>query len=203
MLLKDALRCSLFFLLLTSSYAFSQEDEEESASDDGTEEVVVTGSRIKRSNFETNAPVTVITSEDIENRGYTKAAEALLALPFVGIGASNFGDSAYDGSEDIGQNIGDSFGLGAQRSLTLVNGKRFVSGNSAIGSLGSAVDTNNIPNALIDRVEVKSVGGAAVYGADAVAGVINFILKEDYEGFEFSYDYNSLLADFELSLIHI
>ena len=197
MLLKDALRCSLFFLLLTSSYAFSQEDEEESASDDGTEEVVVTGSRIKRSNFETNAPVTVITSEDIENRGYTKAAEALFALPFVGIGASNYGDSAYDGSEDIGQNIGDSFGLGAQRTLTLVNGKRFVSGNSAIGSLGSAVDTNNIPNALIERVEVKSVGGAAVYGADAVAGVINFILKEDYEGFEFSYDYNSLLADFE------
>ena len=89
MLLKDALRCSLFFLLLTSSYAFSQEDEEESASDDGTEEVVVTGSRIKRSNFETNAPVTVITSEEIENRGYTKAAEALFALPFVGIGASN------------------------------------------------------------------------------------------------------------------
>ena len=72
MLLKDALRCSLFFLLLTSSYAFSQEDEEESASDDGTEEVVVTGSRIKRSNFETNAPVTVITSEDIENRGYNQ-----------------------------------------------------------------------------------------------------------------------------------
>ena len=80
---------------------------------------------------------------------------------------------------------------------TLVNGKRFVAGNSAIGGLGGAVDTNNIPNALIERVEVKSVGGAAVYGADAVAGVINFILKEDYEGFEFSYDYNSLLAEFE------
>ena len=86
----------------------------------------------------------------------------------MAVGASNYGDSAYDGSEDIGQNIGDSFGLGAQRTLTLVNGKRFVAGNSAAGSLGAAVDTNNIPNALIDRVEVKSIGGAAVYGADAI-----------------------------------
>ncbi len=196
MFYKNALACALFLLLFSTPYLFAQENDADESAED-VEEVVVTGSRIKRSNFETNAPVTVITAEDIENRGYTKAAEALFALPFVGIGASNFGDSAYDGSEDIGQNIGDSFGLGAQRTLTLVNGKRFVSGNSAIGSLGSAVDTNNIPNALIDRVEVKSVGGAAVYGADAVAGVINFILKEDYEGLEFSYDYNSLLADFE------
>ena len=195
---KETFRYVLLLTLLSSA-AFAQEsaEEEESSLAEEAEEVVVTGSRIKRSNFETNAPVTVITSEEIENRGYTKAAEALFALPFVGIGASNFGDSAYDGSEDIGQNIGDSFGLGAQRTLTLVNGKRFVAGNSAIGGLGGAVDTNNIPNALIERVEVKSVGGAAVYGADAVAGVINFILKEDYEGFEFSYDYNSLLADFE------
>ena len=121
---KNALRFTLFLLLFSSPYMFSQEDAADESAED-VEEVVVTGSRIKRSNFETNAPVTVITAEDIENRGYTKAAEALFALPFVGIGASNFGDSAYDGSEDIGQNIGDSFGLGAQRTLTLVNGKRF------------------------------------------------------------------------------
>ena len=62
---------------------------------------------------------------------------------------------------------------------------------------GAAVDTKQITIALFDRVEVKSIGGAAVYGADAVAGVINYILKDDYEGFEFSYDYNSILADFE------
>ena len=187
------------FLLLTLLLSFSLTAQEESNEElaEEAEEVVVTGSRIKRSNFETNAPVTVIGSEEIQARGYTKAAEALFALPFMAVGASNYGDSAYDGSEDIGQNIGDSFGLGAQRTLTLVNGKRFVAGNSAAGSLGAAVDTNNIPNALIDRVEVKSIGGAAVYGADAVAGVINYILKDDYEGFEFSYDYNSILADFE------
>ena len=196
MIKREAFGLFLFLTLLLSFSLSAQEESNEELAEEA-EEVVVTGSRIKRSNFETNAPVTVISSEEIQARGYTKAAEALFALPFMAVGASNYGDSAYDGSEDIGQNIGDSFGLGAQRTLTLVNGKRFVAGNSAAGSLGAAVDTNNIPNALIDRIEVKSIGGAAVYGADAVAGVINYILKDDYEGFEFSYDYNSILADFE------
>ena len=82
MFYKNALRCTLFLLLFSSPYMFSQEDAADESAED-VEEVVVTGSRIKRSNFETNAPVTVITAEDIENRGYTKAAEALFALPMM------------------------------------------------------------------------------------------------------------------------
>ena len=86
------------------------------------------------------------------------------------------------------------YGLGSQRTLTLVNGRRFVSGNTssadntasngAVGGPGTQVDMNVIPTKLIDHVEVISVGGAPVYGADAIAGAVNIILKKDYQGLD-------------------
>jgi outer membrane receptor protein involved in Fe transport len=98
--------------------------------------------------------------------------------------------SGDQGGLGAGQQIAANFGLGSSRTVTLVNGRRFVGSQSPVGSAGSglAVDLNNIPSALIDRVEVLPVGGAAIYGADAIAGVINFVLKEDYEGAEFTYN---------------
>ena len=127
MLLKDALRCSLFFLLLTSSYAFSQEDEEESASDDGTEEVVVTGSRIKRSNFETNAPVTVITSEDIEAIAVESGDELFAEL--AEMGSNNFNQSDFSGGYNANRgDVGslDLRNIGTGNTVTLLNGRRLV-----------------------------------------------------------------------------
>ena len=80
------------------------------------------------------------------------------------------------------------FGLGSQRTLTLVNGRRFVSSNSASGnsaiSAGSQVDLNVIPAGLVDRVETVAIGGAPVYGTDAIAGTVNIILKDNFQGIQ-------------------
>jgi iron complex outermembrane receptor protein len=150
-------------------------------------EIVVTGSRIKRSGFDTLQTALVTDSQQIERRGYTNVAEALNALP-------TFGDSGTDvvgtqqGTHSVGQSFVDLFNLGSQRTLVLVNGRRYVSSKTAAldGSAGAQVDLNTIPVGLVERVEVVSIGGAPVYGSDAIAGTVNIILKKDYEGFDAS-----------------
>ena len=152
------------------------------------EEVVVTGSRIARTQYEVAQPVPIIYGEEYENRGYTNAADALFDVP--GIGVTNSLTSGSGGSFgnqsqlSVGQALANNFGLGSGRTLVLVNGRRFVGSTSPFGSGGSgnAVDINNIPSVMIDRVEIVNAGGSAVYGSDAIAGVINYVLRDDYEG---------------------
>ena len=194
----------LILASLTSFQATAQEVEvEEEDEDEVVEEVVVTGSRIARDPNELAQPITIISGEEYRNRGYTNAAQALTDLPGVGTVNSLSGDQS---GLSAGQQIAANFDLGSDRTLTLVNGRRFV-GSQVPGSFvsagsGNAVDLNNIPAALIDRVEVLPVGGAAVYGADAIAGVINFILKDDFEGAEFNinqYDYAGMETDSQMN----
>ena len=194
----------LILASLTSFQATAQEVEvEEDDEDEVVEEVVVTGSRIARDPNELAQPITIISGEEYRNRGYTNAAQALTDLPGVGTVNSLSGDQS---GLSAGQQIAANFDLGSDRTLTLVNGRRFV-GSQVPGSFvsagsGNAVDLNNIPAALIDRVEVLPVGGAAVYGADAIAGVINFILKDDFEGAEFNinqYDYAGMETDSQMN----
>jgi len=169
----------------TGSVEVQTEDDEDEAE---PEEVVVTGSRIARSEYEVAQPVTIIYGEEYENRGYTNAADALFDVPGIGVTNSltsgsggNFGNQS---SLSVGQSLANNFGLGSGRTLVLVNGRRFVGSTSPYGSGGSgnAVDINNIPSVMIDRVEIVNAGGSAVYGSDAIAGVINYVLKDDYEG---------------------
>lgn len=146
--------------------------------------IVVTGSRIKRPNYDTVEPSVVITTEDIENRGFTTLGQALNELPAFGVpGSSPVGAQSAFGP---GQSFVNFLGLGDQRTLTLVNGNRFVSSNtsSLFGptGAGSQVDLNVIPTELIERVETIAVGGAPIYGSDAIAGTINIILKKNYQG---------------------
>jgi outer membrane receptor protein involved in Fe transport len=154
-----------------------------SAPDDA---IVVTGSRIPRPNFGTVEPAVVISSEDIETRGFETLGQALNELPAFGVpGSSPVGGQSSFGP---GQSFVNFLGLGDQRTLTLVNGNRFVSSNTSslfgpTGS-GSQVDLNLIPTALIDRVETIAVGGAPVYGSDAIAGTINIILKRNFTGLQ-------------------
>lgn len=177
-----------------SAPAFSAEEVEEDKVEQ-VERIEVTGSRIRRIDMEATQPMTVIDGDYISNRGLTNAITAVTDQPgiFTGTGPI-IADNEEANSQGLGQNTIDIYGLGAQRTLTLVNGSRFISSNSPEGSdsAGSQIDVNNIPVALIDRVEVVKVGGAPVYGADAVSGVVNYILKKDYEGAEFSYDYRDL-----------
>jgi iron complex outermembrane recepter protein len=151
-------------------------------------EIVVTGSRIARPELERLEPTQVITSDFLDKRSYTNVIDALAELPAFGepdnslVGAqSSFG---------VGQSFANFFSLGSQRTLTLVDGRRFVPANSpsifgATGNGGEQVDLNVIPTMLIDRVETVAVGGAPIYGSDAIAGTVNIILKHHFEGLQF------------------
>ncbi len=157
-----------------------------------TQEVVVTGSRIPRAGFDTLQPAETISAQTINDRGFTNIADALNELPA-------FGDTQNIGQESgaqAGEKFVNLYNLGSQRTLVLVDGRRFVSGYAPIpvGTFGGApagqeVDLNTIPVGLIDHVEVVSVGGAPVYGADAIAGTVNIILKKNFQGAQVEGDY--------------
>jgi len=156
------------------------------APEEGT--IVVTGSRIARPNIDTIQPSTVLNSQAIEQRGFVNAADALNELPQFGIPGSSPVGAAQGGSFGTGQSFVNFLGLGSQRTLVLVNGRRFVSSNSASifgpTAPGEQVDLGLINTKLIDRIETIAIGGAPIYGSDAIAGTINVILKKDYEGID-------------------
>lgn len=136
------------------------------------EEVVVTGSRIPRKDVVANSPVNVLQAEEFRLGSFTEVEEVLNSLPQTV--ASNGASTNNPGN---GQANVDLRNLGTQRTLVLVNGRRFVGAGT-----NGVVDLNNIPAALIERVEVVTGGASAVYGSDAMAGVVNFITKRDFEG---------------------
>ena len=142
--------------------------------------IVVTGSRIRRTDTQSTAPVTVVDQQSLTDRGFVSAAEAVNQVtsitPALAISPAN---GAASGS---GQQFPNLFGLGPGRTLTLVNGRRMVT--SSIGLGDAQVDANIIPTGLIERVEIVQAGGAVVYGSDAIAGVVNYILRDDFEGVE-------------------
>ena len=139
------------------------------------EQIVVTGSRISMPNMEAISPVTAISSEEIKATGQTRVEDILNQLPQV---FAEQGSSISNGSD--GTATVNLRNLGSQRTLVLVNGRRMPPGDP---TGGSAADLNQIPGALIERVEVLTGGASSVYGADAVAGVVNFIMQRDFEGF--------------------
>lgn len=146
--------------------------------EDGVERIEVTGSRIKRTDMESASPVSVIDAGDIKAMGITRL-DAVLRQMTSSSGAA-LGTNVNNGSG--GKATVNIRGLGADRTLVLVNGRRMV--NSGIGA-NSSVDLNNIPLGFIQRIEVLKDGASAVYGSDAIAGVVNIITKTDYEGLEF------------------
>jgi iron complex outermembrane recepter protein len=154
------------------------------------ETLVVTGSRIPRANFDTAQPAVVISGEQIEQRGYTNLADALEELPAFGVPGSSPVGAGQGGAFGSGQNFINFFGLGDQRTLTVVNGRRFVTSNTAsifgpsAGGPGGQVDFNVLPTLLVDRIETIAVGGAPIYGSDAIAGTVNVILKRNFEGLQ-------------------
>ena len=154
----------------------------------GGEGIVVVGSRIPRPNYDTIQPTTVLGSAAIEQRGFVNAADALNELPQFGIPGSSPVGSGQGGTFGSGQSFVDFLGLGSQRTLVLVNGFRFVSSNSASifgpTAAGGQVDIGLINTKLIDRIETITIGGAPIYGSDAIAGTINIVLKSDYQGID-------------------
>jgi len=141
------------------------------------ERIEVTGSRIKRADMETASPVTVIDSSAILATGATSIDGVLQSMTSAGGAMTNPGINNGSG----GNARVNLRGLGASRTLVLVNGRRMISSGTGAAS---SVDLNTIPVSMIQRIEVLKDGASAVYGTDAVAGVVNVILKRDYDGFE-------------------
>ncbi|WP_068547859.1 TonB-dependent receptor plug domain-containing protein [Thalassotalea crassostreae] len=153
--------------------------EEETAAED-VERIEVTGSRIKRTDMETPVPVTVIGRADMLEMGALNVADVLNQSP-VAIASSDQSNSAFTTSS-VGLNTTALRNLGQSRTLVLVNGRRFVSGVSP--SVGYAVDLNAIPTSMIERIEILKSASSAIYGSDAVAGVVNIITRNNLEGIE-------------------
>ena len=160
---------------LTSTTVIAEEAQEQEV-----ERIAVTGSRIIREGAIAPTPVTVITGEELLATGAANIGEALNQLPALGSTYSLANSGRYIGT--AGLNVLDLRNMGTARTLVLVDGKRHVS--SSAGS--QRVDVNTIPSAWVDKVEVITGGASAIYGADAVTGVVNFILKDDIDGLEVS-----------------
>ena len=159
---------------------------------DVVDEVVVTGSRIRRDPTEQPAPITAVDEADIQRTGLTSIADVLHRLPGTtgGIGtrsnrSGNSGNPPDGGGVGAGSSEIDIRYLGSRRTLVLLDGQRFINGTAASG-VPAAVDLNAIPDSMIERVEVLRDGASAIYGSDAIAGVINIITKKKQEGFEAS-----------------
>jgi outer membrane receptor protein involved in Fe transport len=136
------------------------------------EEITVTGSRIKKKDFVSNAPVATVGAEQIVLTGTVNTESLLNTLPQTVPGLDRTSNNPGGGFATVNLR-----GLGSNRTLVLINGTRVIPSTS-----GGTVDINSIPNALIEDIEVLTGGASAVYGSDAVAGVVNFILKDDFEG---------------------
>jgi len=147
------------------------------------EEVVVTGSRLQTPNELSISPITTVSATDIQATGLTRVEDVLNNLPQVFASMNSTTSNGADGTASV-----DLRGLGPQRTLTLVDGLRLGPGSATGGRNFS--DLNQIPAALIERVEVLTGGASAVYGADAVAGVVNFILNTHFEGIKVDAGYN-------------
>lgn len=148
------------------------------ASEESGEAIVVTGSRIARPELAAPTPLNVVTAESIERTGQTNISEVLRRQPIFSTGVSG-GNSNFN-TDGNGLNLLDLRGLGTSRTLVLINGKRVVAGTGG----SSAVDINMVPTDLVQRVETITGGASAIYGSDAMAGVVNFVLRERFTGVE-------------------
>jgi iron complex outermembrane recepter protein len=147
--------------------------------------VEITGSAIKRIDGETALPVQIITRQDIDKAGLTTAAEIVARISAGANNLTDGGSIAYGGFRDqMGFNAANLRGLGVSSTLVLLNGRRMA--NFASPGDAAGVDLNNIPAAAISKVEVLLDGASALYGSDAIGGVINFITRKDYQGAEIS-----------------
>lgn len=165
-----------FVAMLLSSAAHAQtsapagDQAAPAAQDDGGEAIVVTGTLIKRPNLQSNSPITTVSSQELKYQGVVNIEAALNRLPQFTPDATDSVSNGSDGTSNINLR-----GLGSNRGLILINGQRMMP--------QQAVDLNFIPATLIDKIDVLTGGASAVYGSDAVSGVVNFVLKDHLDGF--------------------
>jgi len=151
--------------------------------EENVERISVTGSRIKHDSSQMATPTTIIGAAEIAQFGVKNIGELMNKLPALmdGVGGGNTNFQNGGDTNNAGLELANLRGLGVNRTLVLVDGRRHVAG----GAQTAAVDMSMIPVSLIERIEIITGGASAIYGADAVTGVVNFIMKKDFEGLEF------------------
>ena len=172
------LAVALFVSIATDVFAQEARETDDEV-DYVAEEVVVTGSRIRGEAVESTAPVIILAKTQIQEKGLASIGDVLQTLTVQSNAINTQANNGGDGSTRISLR-----GLGSGRTLVLVNGRRFVPGGTGANS---SVDLNSIPASVIERIEVLKDGASAVYGSDAVGGVVNVITRSDLEGVEFEY----------------
>lgn len=175
------LRTGTALALVTLPVGVAAQDATANAEADAapSSEILVTGSRIPRPEVDSDTPVAVVDEVAILQDAASNVSDIVNELPQVGIGATRTNTNFLTSGTGIA--TVNLRALGSSRTLTLVNGRRYISGFAG----DSSVDLNNIPIDLIERFEVVTGGSSAVYGSDAVAGVLNFILRDEFEGLQF------------------
>jgi outer membrane receptor protein involved in Fe transport len=153
-------------------------NQEANPSPASNEAITVTGTRIRRPNLESPLPVTSVGGQEFFQTGNVSVGDKLAEVPSIRSTFTQANSTRFLGT--AGLNLLDLRGLGTVRTLVLVNGRRHVGGD--VLSSGVSVDVNTIPVDLIERVDIVTGGNSAVYGSDAIAGVVNFVLKTDYDG---------------------
>jgi iron complex outermembrane receptor protein len=175
-----ALLASAAPAVLLSPAALAQEQDQDASG--SMDEVIVTGSRIVAPNLQSISPITAIGAEELNIAGKARIEDVLNQLPQAFAAQGSSISNASDGTASV-----DLRGLGSQRTLVLVNGKRLMPGDP---DGGSAADLNQIPLSLVKRVDVLTGGASSVYGADAVAGVVNFVMDTEFEGVRIDANYS-------------
>lgn len=155
---------------------------------DKVERIEVTGSRIKRTDIEGPSPIQSISKDDIANMGFDNLQQLLERMPANGAGAFSTRGNSQDSTANGGASI-SLRGLGPDATLVLINGRRVAASAFAEGITNSFVDINNIPVSAIERIDILKDGASAIYGSDAIAGVVNIVLKKDIEGIELNVGY--------------
>ncbi|WP_019029325.1 TonB-dependent receptor plug domain-containing protein [Colwellia piezophila] len=176
---KNMVTRAVMFALAATSVTSVQVFAEEGA--ENVERIAVTGSRINRTDIETASPVTVISADFIAQSGFTSVQEILAMQPAAA--GMSLGATSNNGSG--GSATVNLRGMGTQRTLVLMNGRRMVASGTGADS---SVDLNTIPVSMIQSIEILKDGASAVYGSDAIAGVVNIITKKDFEGTEITAD---------------
>lgn len=174
--LRDAITFALAAgatTLAGTGVAFAQETEGQEATT--LDRIEVTGSRIKRVDVETSQPIFQLSREDIQAQGLTSIGDVIQNISANGSALNSTLNNGGNGESQV-----DLRYLGSNRTLVLVNGRRWVGGTG----LGGAVDLNTIPTAAVERIEVLKDGASVIYGSDAIAGVINIILRDEFDGAE-------------------
>jgi len=183
-----------FGILIAAAVGFHIPALAEDASQGVVEEIVVTGSLIRRDSYSSASPLTVVSLDDMRSQGVNTINDVMANMTFMG--GIDLANSDIGQGEIIGAANVNLRNLGVQQTLVLLNGRREVFHAVIDNDGASFVNTNNlVPMIALERVETLLDGGSALYGTDAVAGVVNFITRDDFQGVEFQADYRTLESD--------